>query len=335
MNPFKRVYRVGTLPDYSEERPRLPYFVCAEYRPDGELSLQGVEGPLSNGNCRGSCGQASDGLTAEGLEPGEGWSKASAARLAEIWEAWHLNHLRAYDSAMKASDWHERAKLEMRGYHFTLTAEASKAAREAEAAAVAALKAGEPFQPSAAQTEAALRPYSLTIWTYADESEPAPPSAAYERKRSIAAFDAGAVLAAERKTLGWLRPSEHSDGLLGRIHPVSGNAYGGKWYGEEVPESVLAELQAFPAYSGGLSWFDWHGAAEEETMAAVYGQWERKQWSRPMAQRERKERLTKEQWYSLGGLAVPGLFRKQSKGGAWRYYRSLAFGEETGPDKPA
>lgn len=53
-----------------------------------------------------------------------------------------------------------------------------------------------------------------------------------------------------------------------------------------------------------------------------------------MAKRERYERLTKAQWYTLGGLAKPGLFRKQSKGGAWRYYRSLAYGEETGPDKP-
>lgn len=51
-------------------------------------------------------------------------------------------------------------------------------------------------------------------------------------------------------------------------------------------------------------------------------------------QRELKERLSKAQWNALGGLATPGLFRKQSKGGAWRYYRSLAYGEEAGPRKP-
>lgn len=40
-------------------------------------------------------------------------------------------------------------------------------------------------------------------------------------------------------------------------------------------------------------------------------------------QRERKERITKVQWYDLGGFANRDLFRKQSRGGAWRYYRTL------------
>lgn len=42
-----------------------------------------------------------------------------------------------------------------------------------------------------------------------------------------------------------------------------------------------------------------------------------------MAQRERKERITKKEWYALGGFANGDLFRKQSRGGAWRYYRAL------------
>lgn len=38
---------------------------------------------------------------------------------------------------------------------------------------------------------------------------------------------------------------------------------------------------------------------------------------------ERKERITKKEWYALGGFANRDLFRKQSRGGAWRYYRAL------------
>jgi hypothetical protein len=37
-------------------------------------------------------------------------------------------------------------------------------------------------------------------------------------------------------------------------------------------------------------------------------------------QRERKKRITKVEWYNLGGFANSKLFRKQSRGGAWRYY---------------
>lgn len=42
-----------------------------------------------------------------------------------------------------------------------------------------------------------------------------------------------------------------------------------------------------------------------------------------MAQRIRKERLTKVQYQALGGQANGDLWRTQSKGGAWRYWRTL------------
>jgi len=42
-----------------------------------------------------------------------------------------------------------------------------------------------------------------------------------------------------------------------------------------------------------------------------------------MAQREKKRRITKVEWYNLGGFANSRLFRLQSKGGAWRYYTTL------------
>lgn len=40
-------------------------------------------------------------------------------------------------------------------------------------------------------------------------------------------------------------------------------------------------------------------------------------------QRERKKRITKREWYNLGAFANRNLFRKQSRGGAWRYYIAL------------
>lgn len=42
-----------------------------------------------------------------------------------------------------------------------------------------------------------------------------------------------------------------------------------------------------------------------------------------MCQKVRKERMTKIEWYALGGENNPVLFRQQSRGGAWRYYRRL------------
>jgi hypothetical protein len=42
-----------------------------------------------------------------------------------------------------------------------------------------------------------------------------------------------------------------------------------------------------------------------------------------MCQKIRKERITKVEWYNRGGFANSALFRKQSRGGAWRYYVNL------------
>jgi hypothetical protein len=40
-------------------------------------------------------------------------------------------------------------------------------------------------------------------------------------------------------------------------------------------------------------------------------------------QQIRKERITKVEFYRLGGFSNSQLFRLQSRGGAWRYYRKV------------
>lgn len=42
-----------------------------------------------------------------------------------------------------------------------------------------------------------------------------------------------------------------------------------------------------------------------------------------MSQKIRKERITKVEWHEAGGPGNSALFRQQSRGGAWRYYRNL------------
>lgn len=46
-------------------------------------------------------------------------------------------------------------------------------------------------------------------------------------------------------------------------------------------------------------------------------------WKGIAMQKHRKKRLTKAEWQALGGLANGDLYRKQSKGGAWRYFLTL------------
>ena len=42
-----------------------------------------------------------------------------------------------------------------------------------------------------------------------------------------------------------------------------------------------------------------------------------------MAQAERKKRITKAEFHASGGFDNSDLFRKQTRGGSWRYYRCL------------
>jgi hypothetical protein len=47
-------------------------------------------------------------------------------------------------------------------------------------------------------------------------------------------------------------------------------------------------------------------------------------WIMAMKQQTKKERITKEEFYRWGGFKNSELFRLQSRGGAWRYYRKVS-----------
>lgn len=59
---------------------------------NGKLSIVGVEGPKSNGNCKGSCGQI-DPLKIDNFKPL--WNQELVDKLNVIWDRWHLNDMRA------------------------------------------------------------------------------------------------------------------------------------------------------------------------------------------------------------------------------------------------
>jgi hypothetical protein len=56
------------------------------------LSLTGVEGPYSNGNASGSCGQIRDTL---GRLTAPRFTKETLDQLKQIWDRWHLNDMKA------------------------------------------------------------------------------------------------------------------------------------------------------------------------------------------------------------------------------------------------
>lgn len=88
MTAFKKTVRIGHTTETGST------FVTINF--DGKrLSLQGVEGPYANGNCKGGCGQIVDSIVPGVLHFAEGWDRDMLARLIDIWHDWHLNDMRA------------------------------------------------------------------------------------------------------------------------------------------------------------------------------------------------------------------------------------------------
>jgi hypothetical protein len=86
MKQFVKVINPGKI----ETGRRLhEVFVKIKYREDGELSICGVIGPWHSGNCAGSCGQCDEELENISVFH-EGWSKAGARKLRQVWNDWPL-----------------------------------------------------------------------------------------------------------------------------------------------------------------------------------------------------------------------------------------------------
>lgn len=105
---FKKVVRIGTTAAYG--RPVSVF--CNIEMEDGNLSITGVEGPKSNGDAIGSCGQIVMSMDIDVITPAPAWDKAMLSQFVNVWKCWHLNDMNAGTPEQKA----ELAKHKFPGY---------------------------------------------------------------------------------------------------------------------------------------------------------------------------------------------------------------------------
>ena len=93
-----KIVRIGTIPHYNESRGAVNVFAEVKYN-NGRLSITGVEGPKSNGDAYGSCGQiVMSYRTPENratITPAPGWDADTVDRFFALWDRWHLNDMTA------------------------------------------------------------------------------------------------------------------------------------------------------------------------------------------------------------------------------------------------
>lgn len=171
-----------------------------------------------------------------------GWDAERVARLLEVWDAWHLNGMRAGCEHQRADGWREKSLEEITLYYWRTTSEVRRAIREAEKVAAAALKRGETVTLAPEVFELAALPAEVTTAT---DVAPAGPYEANGPQYEGDHFNR----ACEVKTRGWVRPSEHPLGLLTAPCPSCGYEYGSAWLREELPADVLGWLEQLPGLS--------------------------------------------------------------------------------------
>lgn len=242
---MKKVVRIGTVP--ADGGRRVSVYCNIEYE-KGRLSITGVVGPTHGGNAIGGCGQI-DGTLREDIDSitlAPGWTREMLVRFLDVWDRWHLNDMHAYDAEMKAAGWDQMAKREMLGYEFRLTDSVLDAQRRIKESIDKQVRDKGSVQLKPEEQALHNLPYEVTLWVYAGAEEPKPPSEHYERAKHLYGHMGGNVKSPSTKTLGWLRPTEHPHGLMGRTLRKGGPAYGSGWFKEEVPADVIEFLKSLP-----------------------------------------------------------------------------------------
>lgn len=107
--------------NYAGKKIMVPAFVKIEYK-NGKLTISGVIGPKSNGDCLGSCGQCVDEISAG--TPADCWTPEMLEKFCAIWRKWHLNDMHAECEHQQEIGYNELAKKVVTIYEFMLTGEA-------------------------------------------------------------------------------------------------------------------------------------------------------------------------------------------------------------------
>lgn len=231
---MKRKFDFGCIDFEGRGTPKNRVTVEMEYKQDGDKKVFSVSANVWNARhsdivCGGQC---LDTIAPYINDP-------VFSEILRLWKLYHLNDMRPECEHQAAEGWRQKAAEKVTLYHWRMTQDAIKEQKAAEKAAIIALKCGETFKPTIKQRFFANLEYSLTTYT---ETLPADIAKYYEPKKPLFAGDKGHT---ETKALGWLRETEHPDGLLSKACPVCGYKYGTAWVYFPIPaedEAIINKL---------------------------------------------------------------------------------------------
>jgi hypothetical protein len=232
---MKKVMRIGTIQPYG--RRWVSLYVKAEYDEKGRFSMSGVMGPTESGNCIGSCGQIDMGFAhrnpadddkryTEPIPPSKirfapGWNAEKWFDLLDVWKKWHLNDMQPGCEHQQDEGW-GKEKIVIVSVDVDLwrvrggvdTGKHSTVGRLIDKAMEAARR-GVVYQPDGDAERSWIDGKVVNIKT-------------------------------ETKASGWVRESEHPQGVLMKKCPVCGYQYGSAWKKKSVPVEVIDWVKGLP-----------------------------------------------------------------------------------------
>lgn len=139
----------------------------------------------------------------------------------ELWKLYHLNDMHAECVHQAELGWQKLANKEVLLHTFMLKNEVFTSQRKLEKCVVRNAIMGD--APGLTEEERKVLGLKISITSHMDVL-PEDVTTYYKHESS------------EKKTLGWLRESEHPEGLLCRPCPVCGYRYGTSWNFFEIPD---------------------------------------------------------------------------------------------------
>lgn len=146
----------------------------------------------------------------------------------ELWKLYHLNNMHSECIHQAEQGWKELCKKKVSLYSFSMKGEVFTAQRRLERTVVNRAIAGEPANLTEEERKILCLKAGINSHT---KDLPEDIAQYYAHKKT------------EEKTLGWLRESEHPEGLLARPCPVCGYKYGTAWNFFEIPDEDKARIE--------------------------------------------------------------------------------------------
>lgn len=148
--------------------------------------------------------------------------------LYRFWKLYHLNDMHPECEHQAAQGWRKIAAEYVPLYTFQMTADAIRAQRAIKEKVLTAARNGEAYQTTAEEQKTLALDFSIKYHADALPAEIAP---FYTLKET------------ERKMCGWLKESEHPQGILSKPCPVCGYQYGHSWNYFSIPADDLNRIK--------------------------------------------------------------------------------------------